>query len=139
MPTYSVTFKEGSKTRTTTVDSFSERDAVETMLQQDRQVLKVSELPNEVVVAPTVKPKRRATFGLGLLGLILVTLGLLFVVYGFIMPTTAPGTSMHNIGMLNDQLVTVIVGCGTAVSGWMLFAAAAIGKEINASMRGRDG
>lgn len=43
MPTYTVTFKEGQKQRTKMVESFTERDAAEIVLQEGHQVLKVAE------------------------------------------------------------------------------------------------
>lgn len=117
MPTYAVTFKEGSKTRTASVDTFSERDAVDSMLKQGRQVLKISELPPEPMVSE--KPRPAETSGLRVLGFILLFCAAIV--------TTA--------GVLVPNLFAVVIGCSLAVSAWVLIAAAAIGKEINLSMR----
>lgn len=89
------------------------------MLQEGRQVLKVAELLPEPE-KPAARPRNPETSGLRVLGFILLVCAAIL---------TAAGA-------LSPNLFAVIIGCSLAVSAWVLIAAAAIGKEINLSLRG---
>lgn len=119
MPTYAVTFKDGSKTRTTSIDTFSERDAVEAMLQEGRQVLKVAEVAPEPATTTTEKPRRPATSGMFAMGFILLFFA----------------AALTLDGLFTGHLPEALVGCSLGISGWILIAAGAIGKEINRSLK----
>lgn len=52
-------------------------------------------------------------------GRVLMGCGFALVVYGFVMDTTA-GNDVHNIGLLNRQVICVIAGSGCFVAGTLL-------------------
>jgi len=68
---------------------------------------------------------------MGFLGTILLLAGIITVIYGAMMDTAPEGT--HNLGLLVDRIVTVIIGCTVLLTSMFMFVIRAI--MLNRKMR----
>ncbi|MGH7242756.1 MAG: hypothetical protein ACREJD_05005 [Phycisphaerales bacterium] len=76
--------------------------------------------PTKSSVIDAIDPLRRPLKHLRVGGILLIVAGILVTFAGFVQSTAV--RDMHNIGLLNQQLVTVITGCGLGVAGIVAFA-----------------
>ena len=91
-------------------------------------------------VAERKKPPAPATFGMFVLGALLLLFGVVVTVSGMNMDTTIATSKeigsfsipdrVHNMGMMAQQTNTVLLGCALCIMGFICIAAGGIGQEI---------
>ena len=127
---------------TETVAAQTEQDARKLLAERGLLVGNMAEIREPPDMSPTVgeavnKMDDTVTDTLdsltimGFLGTILLLAGIITVIYGAMMDTAPEGT--HNLGLLVDRIVTVIIGCTVLLTSMFMFVIRAI--MLNRKMR----
>lgn len=83
--------------------------------------------------APPERERPLPSFGTLLFGLALLLTGLILTIRGFALNTAPNG--VHNTGLLNQQLIFVIAGTGSVMTGALLLGMLKIGIQLAKSIR----